>query len=40
VSGGLTVEKLMLDGEAVERLKVCEDIAPTPYHLTVNVTSL
>lgn len=31
VSDGLTVEKLMLFEEAVERLMACEDISPTPY---------
>jgi hypothetical protein len=40
MSGDVTVEKLMLDEEAVESLKVCEDIGPTPYHLTLNVIYL
>lgn len=40
VSGGVTVEKLMLVEEAVERLVVCEDISPTPYQLTIIIISL
>jgi hypothetical protein len=40
MSGGMTVEKLMLVEEALERLMVCEDISPTPYQLTVNIISL
>lgn len=40
VSGGVTVEKVMLIKEAVESLMVCEDISPSPYQLTVNIISL
>jgi len=40
MSGGVTVEKVMLIKEAVERLMVCEDISPSPYQLTVNIISL
>lgn len=40
ISSGVTVEKLMLAEEAVERLMVCEDISPTPYQLTVNIIPL
>lgn len=40
VSGGVTVEKVMLINEAVERLMVCEDISPSSYQLTVSIIYL
>jgi hypothetical protein len=40
MSGGVTVEKLMLVEEAVERWMVYEDISPSPYQLTVNIIYL
>ena len=40
MSGGVTVEMLMLVEEAVERLMVCEDIFRIPYQLTANIISL